>query len=68
MTPEQEEKYEQLIRSICKESESASEVSDRLTEIANRVGYAKIAIIKAHLDVEEIEGKIIPYRSGHGSP
>lgn len=67
MTPEQEEKYEQLVRSICRQSESANEVSKALTEVSNRVGYAKIAIVKAHIDVEELEGKIVPYRSRHGS-
>jgi len=66
MTPEQEEKYEELVRCIIKQNESASAVSSALTEVADRVRDAKYQIITAHLDIEKLEGKIIPYRSGHG--
>lgn len=66
MTPEQEKKYEGLVRLISLQSQSAREASNAMLELEHRIEQYRIAIVNAHLDIEKSEGKIVSYGEGYG--
>lgn len=61
MTEEQEQKYEALVRSLCKSATSAEEATNSLNELSERLQNEDNAIIQAHFDIYAEQHELIPY-------